>query len=155
MTVDLDITAPTVTITTDSQNLGIAETANLTFVFSEPVYGFADLTDISVTNGGDISNLASSSATTYTATYTPPEDAVATADINIVAWSAKDKHGNGTLATTTPLAIAYDTALSAPNSVALSTASDYGASPTDNITGDTTPTITGCIAPYPLSLIHI
>ncbi|MBA1380964.1 Ig-like domain-containing protein [Pseudomonas brassicacearum] len=66
----LDATRPTATIVVANPNLGVGQTTQVTFTFSEAVTDF-DLSDLSVTNG-DLSNLSSSDGgKTWTATFTP------------------------------------------------------------------------------------
>ncbi|MFJ2710476.1 Ig-like domain-containing protein [Pseudomonas sp. NPDC087346] len=66
----LDATRPTVNIVVANPHIGIGQTTQVTFTFSETVSNF-DLSDLSVTNG-DLSNLSSSDGgKTWTATFTP------------------------------------------------------------------------------------
>ncbi|WP_445181323.1 Ig-like domain-containing protein [Pseudomonas sp. McL0111] len=66
----LDATQPTVNIVVANPHIGIGQTTQVTFTFSETVSNF-DLSDLSVTNG-DLSNLSSSDGgKTWTATFTP------------------------------------------------------------------------------------
>jgi hypothetical protein len=66
----LDATRPTATIVVANPNLGVGQTTQVTFTFSEAVTDF-DLSDLSVTNG-ELSNLSSSDGgKTWTATFTP------------------------------------------------------------------------------------
>jgi hypothetical protein len=66
----LDATRPTVNILVANPHLGIGQTTQVTFTFSEAVSDF-DLSDLSVTNG-ELSNLASGDGgKTWTATFTP------------------------------------------------------------------------------------
>ncbi|WP_285419978.1 Ig-like domain-containing protein [Pseudomonas sp. efr-133-TYG-5] len=66
----LDATRPTVSILVANPHLGIGQTTQVTFTFSEAVSDF-DLSDLSVTNG-ELSNLASGDGgKTWTATFTP------------------------------------------------------------------------------------
>ncbi|MBJ2347578.1 MULTISPECIES: Ig-like domain-containing protein [Pseudomonas] len=66
----LDATRPTATIVVANPNLGVGQTTQVTFTFSEAVTDF-DLSDLSVTNG-ELSNLTSSDGgKTWTATFTP------------------------------------------------------------------------------------
>ncbi|WP_371262590.1 Ig-like domain-containing protein [Pseudomonas sp. H1h] len=66
----LDATRPTVTIVVANPHLGIGQTTQVTFTFSEAVSNF-DLSDLSVTNG-DLSHLSSADGgKTWTATFTP------------------------------------------------------------------------------------
>ncbi|WP_431146599.1 Ig-like domain-containing protein [Pseudomonas alvandae] len=66
----LDATRPTATIVVANPNLGVGQTTQVTFTFSEAVTDF-DLSDLSVTNG-ELSNLTSSDGgKTWTASFTP------------------------------------------------------------------------------------
>ena len=66
----LDATRPTATIVVANPTLGVGQTTQVTFTFSEAVTDF-DLSDLSVTNG-ELSNLTSSDGgKTWTATFTP------------------------------------------------------------------------------------
>ncbi len=58
-------------------------------------------------------------------------------------FAATATNSAGTGAESTSLAVTIDTAISAPSTPDLAAASDTGASPTDDITNDTTPTLTG------------
>jgi Ca2+-binding RTX toxin-like protein len=142
----LDTTAPTVTITSDRSSLKIGETATITFTFSEdPGQTFTwngSAGDVVVT-GGTLSAL-SGSGTTRTATFTPTAGINdGTASITVAAGSFADKAGNLGSAGATP-SISYNTlAPAAPSTPDLNDASDSGISATDNLTNDTTPTLTG------------
>ncbi|WP_445571039.1 Ig-like domain-containing protein [Pseudomonas sp. E102] len=66
----LDATRPTATIVVANPSLGVGQTTQVTFTFSEAVTDF-DLSDLSVTNG-ELSNLSSNDGgKTWTATFTP------------------------------------------------------------------------------------
>ncbi|WP_053148108.1 Ig-like domain-containing protein [Pseudomonas sp. Pf153] len=66
----LDATRPTATIVVANPNLGVGQTTQVTFTFSEAVTDF-DLSDLSVTNG-ELTNLTTSDGgRTWTATFTP------------------------------------------------------------------------------------
>ncbi|MBN6716342.1 DUF4347 domain-containing protein [Pseudomonas capsici] len=66
----IDSTRPTSSIVIANPNLGIGQTTQVTFTFSEPVTNF-DLSDLSVANG-TLSNLVTSDGgQTWTATLTP------------------------------------------------------------------------------------
>ncbi|MGI9405263.1 MAG: Ig-like domain-containing protein [Hyphomicrobiaceae bacterium] len=85
----IDAVAPTVVITAPA-TAGMAATA--TFTFSEDVTGFT-LGDIAV-DGGTASNLATISASVYTATISPDEP-VSDVTIDVAADVAEDLTGNG------------------------------------------------------------
>ena len=142
----LDTTAPTVTITSDRSSLKIGETATITFTFSEdPGLTFTwdgSAGDV-VVSGGTLSAI-SGSGTTRTATFTPAAATNGgTATITVAAGSYIDTAGNSGGAGATP-SISFDTlAPAAPSSPDLTDASDSGVSVADNLTNDTTPTLTG------------
>ena len=85
---DTDITAPTVTITTDASE-PVTGPFSITVTFSEPVTGF-ELEDVVVGNGS-VSELQGSEAT-YTVTVTPV--ASGTVMVDIAAGAAQDGSGN-------------------------------------------------------------
>jgi len=87
----VDVTAPTLTITTDDSSLSIGETAAVTFTWSETVTGFADA-DITTT-GGTLSTI-SGSGTTYTATFTPTASSTTNGVITVGANAVTDSSGN-------------------------------------------------------------
>ena len=142
----LDTTAPTVTITSDRSSLKIGETATITFTFSEdPGLTFTwdgSAGDV-VVSGGTLSAI-SGSGTTRTATFTPAAATNGgTATITVAAGAYIDTAGNSGGAGATP-SISFDTlAPAAPSSPDLTDASDSGVSVADNLTNDTTPTLTG------------
>ncbi len=102
LTVDYDITAPTVSITTASTD-PTSGAFTATFTFSEDVTGF-EAGDIAVSNGA-ASNFLATSATVYTATITPVADGSTTVDV--AADKATDAAGNGN-AVATQLSVTND-----------------------------------------------
>ncbi|KFG69467.1 Ig-like domain-containing protein [Microvirga sp. BSC39] len=142
----LDTTAPTVTITSNLSSLKIGETATITFTFSEdPGQTFTwngTVGDV-VVSGGTLSAI-SGSGTTRTATFTPAAGINGgTATIAVGAASYIDMAGNFGGAGATP-SISFDTLPpAAPSAPDLIDASDSGISVADNLTNDTTPTLTG------------
>ncbi len=102
LTVDYDITAPTVSITTASTD-PTSGAFTATFTFSEDVTGF-EAGDIAVGNGA-ASNFSATSATVYTATITPVADGSTTVDV--AADKATDAAGNGN-AVATQLSVTND-----------------------------------------------
>lgn len=62
--------APTLSITTNKDVLGVGQTAAVTFTFNENVSGFKK-SDVEISGGGNIKNF-SGSGSSYTATYEPP-----------------------------------------------------------------------------------
>jgi VCBS repeat-containing protein len=142
----IDITAPTVTITSDRSVLKIGETATITFTFSEdPGLTFTwdgSAGDV-VVSGGTLSAI-SGSGTTRTATFTPTAVTNGgTASITVAEGSYADIAGNFGGAGATP-SISFDTFPPAvPSAPDLNNESDSGLSVNDNLTNDTTPTLTG------------
>ena len=138
----VDKTAPTLAITSNVSSLKIGETATITFTFSEdPGASFA--ADDIVILGGTLSAL-SGTGTTRTATFTPAANTDGgTVSITVASGKYTDAAGNLGGAGTTP-SITFDTkAPAAPSTPDLAAGSDSGASNTDNLTNDTTPTFTG------------
>ncbi|MDX1802433.1 MAG: Ig-like domain-containing protein [Alcanivorax sp.] len=92
--------------------------------------------------GGGASVVASNSAGTWTATYTLTAGSVQASNRN-VSVTATDNAGNSTTTADTSNASVDNTAPAAPSTPDLAASSDSGASNTDNITNDSTPTFTG------------
>ncbi|WP_404942544.1 Ig-like domain-containing protein [Pseudomonas brassicacearum] len=90
----LDSDRPTATIVIDNPNLGVGQTSQVTFTFSEAVKHF-DLSDISVANG-TLTNLSSSNGgKTWTATLTPTANINdATNFIGLDSSNVTDRAGN-------------------------------------------------------------
>ncbi|WP_242485740.1 Ig-like domain-containing protein [Pseudomonas sp. TH41] len=90
----LDSDRPTATIVIDNPNLGIGQTSQVTFTFSEAVEHF-DLSDISVANG-ILTNLSSSNGgKTWTATLTPTANINDTTNfIGLDSSNVTDRAGN-------------------------------------------------------------
>jgi hypothetical protein len=86
-----DSTPPTIAITSDQSDLGVGQTATLTFTLSEPstnfVYG-----DITYT-GGTLGPL-SGSGTTYTAIFTPNFNSTANGIVHVASNQFADAAGN-------------------------------------------------------------
>lgn len=96
LTVTIDATAPTMTITAAEVSDGDTSndsTLSLTFTSSESTTNFA-IGDVTVTNG-TLSSFTGS-GTTYTATLTPGADGEVT--VNVAAGTYKDNAGNDNLA---------------------------------------------------------
>ena len=90
-----DPTAPTVTITTDDDDLREGETTTVTVTFSEAVTGFEDgELEESAGTLGTLSALSGSDGKVYTATLTPPENSRGTIKLNVAAGVAKDSDDN-------------------------------------------------------------
>jgi hypothetical protein len=130
--------APTLTITSSVAAVKTAETALITFTFSEVPTGFIE-SDITVT-GGILSEFAVNGGDSkiYTATFTPTTDTQATASIMVEGSTYTDAASNNGGAGSTPT-LAIDTlAPTAPAALNLATADDTGTSTSDNITKNTT-----------------
>ncbi|MHA2938103.1 Ig-like domain-containing protein [Vibrio sp. RC27] len=89
--IDVEVTAPTISISSDATDLKAGETATITFTLSESSTDFS-LADISY-SGGVLSNF-SGSGTSYTATFTPTTDTTATANISVGSSAFSDAAGN-------------------------------------------------------------
>ncbi|WP_269714922.1 Ig-like domain-containing protein [Caulobacter sp. NIBR2454] len=138
----LDTTAPTIAVTSNVSTLKAGETATITFTLSEADHGSFTIAD-AVVSGGVLSGF-SGSGSVYTATFTPTAGVNGgTASITATANSYIDLAGNfGAGGSLSPLT--FDTlAPSAPSTPDLSAGSDTGASNTDNVTSDSTPTFNG------------
>ena len=137
-----DTQAPTLTISSDKPSLKGGETATITFTFSEDPGSSFDNSDITI-SGGTLSAI-SGSGTTRTATFTPTENNNSgTASITVTSSSYTDAAGNAGGTATSP-SITFDTvAPAAPPVPILSAGSDSGASNSDKLTNNTTPTFTG------------
>ncbi|WP_423147935.1 Ig-like domain-containing protein [Rubrolithibacter danxiaensis] len=146
LSVIIDTSSPMLAITSSVSALKIAETASITFTFSEdPGTTFSwdgSVGDITV-SGGALSAI-SGTGLTRTAVFTPDADTNGgTANITVASGSYADAAGNAGGAGTTP-SLTFDTkAPAAPSAPDLATGSDSGSSNSDNITTDTTPTFTG------------
>ncbi|WP_460885544.1 Ig-like domain-containing protein, partial [Photobacterium alginatilyticum] len=106
-TATLDKTRPTVTTFSASDTqLKAGETATISIVLSEASSDF-NIGDISVT-GGELSNFVSTSATQYSAIFTPTANSEANATLDINADSFTDAAGNGNTAAT-QLSLTVDT----------------------------------------------
>jgi len=87
----VDITAPTVTISTDDSVLTVGEVAHLSFILSEASNNFT-AADIAVT-GGTLTNFAGS-GTSYTADFIPTPNSNAPASVTVASGSFADATGN-------------------------------------------------------------
>lgn len=139
ITVSVTINArPTVTIASGESSPTNTSPFDVTVAFSESVSGFAS-DDVAVGNG-NVSGV-SGTGDTYTVSITPTSDGTVTVDV--LAGSATDGSGASNEAAT-QFTIEYDgSAPSEPSTPDLAGASDTGGSSTDDITSDTTPTLTG------------
>ncbi|MCD2514913.1 Ig-like domain-containing protein [Massilia sp. G4R7] len=142
LVVHIDTVAPALSITSNVAQLKIGDSATVTFTFSEDPGATFTRADITV-DGGTLGVL-SGSGLTRSAVFTPAagiDGGVAT--ITVTAGSYTDAAGNAGGAGTTPL-LRFDTlAPAAPSIPDLDAASDTGASDSDNLTTDTTPTFSG------------
>ena len=92
MTVDTrDTTPPTVAITTNSDELGVGDTATITFTLSEASTDFT--VDDVTASGGSISNF-SGSGTSYAAMFTPTPESTTTGVVSVAAGAFKDAADN-------------------------------------------------------------
>ncbi|MEJ5990113.1 Ig-like domain-containing protein [Ramlibacter sp. PS3R-8] len=142
LAVTIDTTAPAVAITSDRAALAAGETATITFSFTENPGASFTLGDVAV-SGGTLGAL-SGAGITRTATFTPTASTDGgVASITLSAGSWADAAGNGGGAGTRP-ALTFDTrAPDAPAVPEVQVGSDTGASSSDGITSDTTPTLSG------------
>ena len=127
LSVNYDITAPTLNITSDKTDVNTFFTA--TFTFSEGVSGFTS-SDISASNAS-VTNFASNSASEYTATITPANEGSVTVDV--AASQATDTAGNNNIAGN-QLVVNYDT--TAPTVVVTTTATEFNQNFTATFTFD-------------------
>jgi hypothetical protein len=142
LTVTIDKTAPALAITSDVASLKIGDTAIITFTFSEDPGASFMRSDVSV-EGGTIGAL-SGTGLTRMAVFTPSDGVDGgTASITVNGGAYTDAAGNAGGAGATPV-LRFDTrAPSAPSTPDLDDASDTGASNSDDISADTTPTFSG------------
>ncbi|MFD1631491.1 MBG domain-containing protein [Pseudopedobacter beijingensis] len=107
LSITIDTTQPTVTITSNISTLKIGQTATITFTFTKDPGATFTAASITIT-GGTLSAL-SGTGTTRTATFTPTANVdEGTVSITIAAGSYTDIAGNTGLAGTTP-SLTYDT----------------------------------------------
>ena len=126
LTVDADVTAPTIVLSASASGI-ISGPFDVTVTVSEDVTGL-DLVDLTVTNG-TASDFIAASASVYTAIVTPGGDGDVT--LSVAAGAAQDAAGNANAASE-PLTVATD---QTPPTVALST-------PSSDVTGPFTVTLT-------------
>ena len=101
----LDVTAPTVAITTNDSALKIGDVATLTFTLSETS---TDFTSADVTVAGGTLGTMSGSGTSYTASFTPDASSTTAATVNVIAANFTDAAGNDNAAAT-QLSMTVDT----------------------------------------------
>ncbi len=145
LSVTIDRTAPALAITSDRAALKSGETATITFTFSEdPGTSFAwdgNSGDVVVT-GGTLGAI-SGAGLVRTATFTPATGTNGgTAVVTVAGGAYTDAAGNAGGAGAAP-SLVFDTLAPAASMPDLAAASDTGASDSDGISADTTPTFTG------------
>ncbi|MFD2365131.1 Ig-like domain-containing protein [Pseudoduganella sp. GCM10020061] len=138
--ITFDTRAPSLAITADRSALKIGDTAVITFTFSEDPGASFDTSDI-VVAGGTLGAL-SGTGNIRTATFTPAEGATGTASISVAVGAYTDAAGNAGGSGAAP-ALVFDTLAPSAPVLALASSSDTGASGSDQVTSDTTPTFTG------------
>ena len=106
----VDTTAPSLSISSNKPSLVGAETATITFTFSEAPGSSFSASSLAV-SGGSLSPLAASAdPRVVTAIFTPAANSSGTAVISVAAGAFSDAAGNGN-ATPTSLELPYTTAL--------------------------------------------
>ncbi|MCB2383443.1 Ig-like domain-containing protein [Shewanella sp. SR1] len=140
----VDTVRPTVTILVADTALAVGETSLVTFTFSEAVTGFSN-TDLTIENGALSAVSSGDGGLTWTATFTPAGGLTdATNLITLDNSGVADAVGNAGTGTTDSNNYAIDSEIpAAPSTPDLDAGSDTGASNTDNVTSDATPTFTG------------
>ncbi|WP_413743767.1 Ig-like domain-containing protein [Synechococcus sp. MIT S9451] len=88
----LDITPPTIAISSDVSSLKAGETATLTFTLSEASSNFVQ-SDVTV-SGGTLSNWNAASATSYSATFTPTANSTTNGVISVASGTFTDAANN-------------------------------------------------------------
>jgi hypothetical protein len=141
----LDLVAPTVAIGSSAASLNGAQTAQITFTFSEAPVGFT-LADIDAT-GGSMSGLtATANPLVYTATFTPDAgNAGSVAAISLAAGSFTDNAGNAGVAGAAP-AITLDTLAPTTTGGTVGFSNDTGPSSSDLVTNTASQDITGTLS---------
>jgi hypothetical protein len=114
MSVNTDTTAPTVTITSNVDSLGIGDTANISFTLSEASTNFV-AEDITVA-GGALSGF-DGSGNSYTATFTPTLNSNVDGVLTVDAEKFTDAAGNAN--TERSITLSVDTRDTTPPSVAI------------------------------------
>ncbi|MGI2209107.1 Ig-like domain-containing protein [Shewanella baltica] len=140
----VDTVRPTVTILIADTALAVGETSLVTFTFSEAVTGFSNA-DLTIENGALSAVSSGDGGITWTATFTPAGGVTdATNLITLDNSGVADAVGNAGTGTTDSNNYAIDSEIpAAPSTPDLDAGSDTGASNTDNVTSDATPTFTG------------
>lgn len=142
-TITIDAQAPTLAITSDKTQIGMGDTALITFTFSEAPVGFA-VGDVAVTGGTLSGFTVTSNQLVYTAVFTPtPGTASGSASITVAPGLYSDAAGNGG-GTDTLSGISFNTLSPVAAPVGTPTFSnDNGASNTDLITSIAAQTVSG------------
>jgi VCBS repeat-containing protein len=140
-----DTTPPTISVSTDKTTLTSSQTATITFTLSESSTDFT-ANDVTVI-GGALSNFTGS-GTSYTATFTPNENATSAAVI-VASDRFTDAAGNlnkdgADLNNTVSLSIDKVPPAATTGKLSAVAPNDSGTLG-DNTTNDTTPTITGTV----------
>ena len=132
---------PTAAVTTTVGTRTNQNPFPVTVTFSEPVTGFAS-TDLTVVNGAAGATVTpGADGKSYTLNIAP--GAEGSVQITVNAGAANDAVGNPNAASP-PLVVVYDlTPPAVPTVTGLAAGSDTGASNSDRITNDSTPTLTG------------
>ncbi|EJM98609.1 Ig-like domain-containing protein [Herbaspirillum sp. YR522] len=146
LAVIIDTTSPTLAITSNLGSIRSGESATITFTFSEDpgsTFTWNGSSGDVVVTGGTLSAI-SGTGSTRTAIFTPTAGVDnGMASITVTAGGYTDAAGNGGGAGTTP-SLVFDTlAPNASSRPAMSSASDTGASNSDGITSNPTPTFIG------------
>ena len=102
----VDVTSPTVAISTSKATLKAGETATITFTLSESSITFAS--GDAVATGGTLSGITGS-GTVYTATFTPTANSTAQGTISVAAARFTDAAGNNNTAGALSPAITVNT----------------------------------------------
>ncbi|RVT48145.1 tandem-95 repeat protein [Rheinheimera sediminis] len=140
----IDTARPTASIVVADTSLKSGETSLVTFTFSEAVTGFTNA-DLTIANGTLTAVSSADGGITWTATFTPSAGVTAsTNQITLDNTGVADAAGNTGTGTTNSNNYAIDNvAPNAPSTPDLAAGSDLGNSSTDDVTNDTTPTLTG------------
>lgn len=88
---NIDLTPPTIAITSSLSSIGFGKTATITFVISEIVTDFS-LSDIKV-SGGTLTNFTGS-GTAYSALFTPTANSTANGSVSVASGVFTDAAGN-------------------------------------------------------------
>uniref|UniRef100_UPI0039AED4A9 Ig-like domain-containing protein n=1 Tax=Shewanella baltica TaxID=62322 RepID=UPI0039AED4A9 len=140
----VDTVRPTATIVVADTALAVGETSLVTITFSEAVTGFTNV-DLTIANGTLSAVSSINGGVTWTATFTPTASITdATNLITLDNTGVADAAGNAGTGATDSNNYAIDSEIpAAPSTPDLAAGSDTGASNTDNVTSDVTPTFTG------------